>query len=150
MDQDYIVIRAHIDENTQQKIISGQYVDFSKLIPKDKILVEEDGHMQLVIKNGQSFWVPVSESESVNINNFSKSEQAFRVYVNIYTKGNTDRAGELIQYNYVIHSISLSYVWDNVYAYDKEFRLHLSSHPQRSWAIILQQAWSMKQVNERG
>ena len=144
MDQDYIVIGAHIDKNTQQKIISGQYVDFSKLIPKDKILVEKDGRMQLVIKNGQSFWVPVSKSESVNINNFSKWEQVFRVYVNIYTKGNPDRAGELIQYNHVIHSISLSYVWDNVYTYNKEFRLHLSSHPQRSWAIILQQAWSMK------
>ena len=84
-------------QNGQQKIISGQYVDFSKLIPKDKILVEEDGHMQLVIKNGQSFWVPVSESESININNFSKWEQVFRVYANIYTKGNPDRAGELIQ-----------------------------------------------------
>ena len=28
--------------------------------------------------------------------------------------------------------------------YDKEFRLHMSRFPQRSWAIILQQAWSMR------
>ena len=54
------------------------------------------------------------------------------------------KSSELIQYNHVIHSISLTYVWDNVYGYDKEFRLHLSKHPNRNWAVILQQAWSMK------
>ena len=27
--------------------------------------------------------------------------------------------------------------------YDKEFRIHLSNYPQRSWSVILQQAWSM-------
>ena len=32
--------------------------------------------------------------------------------------------------------------------YDKEFRVHLSHFPQRSWAIILQQAWSMY-LNEK-
>ena len=27
--------------------------------------------------------------------------------------------------------------------YDKEFRMHLGAFPDRSWAIILQQTWSM-------
>ena len=27
--------------------------------------------------------------------------------------------------------------------YDKDFRLHMAKHPTRSWAIILQQAWSV-------
>ena len=31
-----------------------------------------------------------------------------------------------------------------MYAYDKEFRLHIAKHPDRNWAVILQQAWSMK------
>lgn len=35
------------------------------------------------------------------------------------------------------------YQWDNVYTYDKEFRIHMSHYPQRNWSIILQQAWSM-------
>ena len=144
MDQDYVVVGSHIDEGMQEKIIKGMYIDFSKLIPKDKVLIEEDGRMELVIKNGKSFWIPASHTESVEINNFSKWEQAFRVYANIYTKGNPNRAAELIEYNHVIHSISLSFTWDNVYAYDKEFRLHMSRYPQRSWSIILQQAWSMK------
>ena len=108
--------------------------------------------MELIIHNGKSYWVPAAASETVSINNFSKWEQAFCVFSNIYTRGNPDRAGELIQYNHVIHSIFSSYTWDNVYAYDKEFRLHLGKHPHRSWAIILQQAWLMKlcdHINQR-
>ena len=31
-----------------------------------------------------------------------------------------------------------------MFVYDKEFRLHISKHPERSWVVILQQAWSMK------
>ena len=61
----------------------------------------------------------------------------------IYCKAHPNRATELIQYCHVIHTAAVSYLWDNVYAYDYDFRLHLGSKPGRSWAIILQQAWSM-------
>ena len=44
----------------------------------------------------------------------------------------------------MIHTVALSYIWDNVYAYDKEFRRHMANFPQRSWAMILQQAWSLR------
>ena len=36
------------------------------------------------------------------------------------------------------------FIWENVYAYDMDFRIHMSRHPERSWGIILQQAWSMR------
>ena len=117
--------------------------DLFKLLPKDRILVEEDGQMELVIKDGKTFWAPVSDS--VSINNFSKWEQAFRIFCNIYNQEFPNKATELIQYNHVIHTIALTYTWDNVYSYDKEFRLHMSKHhPNCSWSDILQQAWLMK------
>ena len=37
----------------------------------------------------------------------------------------------------------MAYMWENVYAYDKEFRYHITRHPTRSWAVILTQAWTM-------
>ena len=40
IDNDYVVIGAHIDEVTQLKILRGEYVDFSKLIPRDKVMNE--------------------------------------------------------------------------------------------------------------
>ena len=102
--------------------------------------------MELVIKDGKTFWLPAVSGDKLSICNFSKWEQAFRVYSNIYTQVHPDRAAELIEYNHIIHSIALSFVWDNVdlYGYDKDFRLHMSRHPDRSWAIILQQVWTMR------
>ena len=138
IDEDYLMVGNHIDDLTRAKIVKGEYIDFSKLLPKDKILVEEDGRIVLVVRNGRTYWVPVSES--INIDGFPRWEQAFRIYSNIYMSAHPQKAGELIQYNHVIHSISLSYTWENVYSYDKEFRLHLSKHPQCSWAIILYRA----------
>ena len=54
-----------------------------------------------------------------------------------------DWATELIQYNQLIYTASLSFVWENVYKYDREFRMHMSNYPQRCWSVILQQAWSL-------
>ena len=54
-----------------------------------------------------------------------------------------ERAAELVQYNHIIHTAASTYIWDNVYVYDKEFRMHLANFPQRSWSIILQQAWAI-------
>ena len=142
IDQEYLLVGNHVDESTQLKIVKGDYVDFGKLLPKDKVLAEEDGRLELVVRNGKTFWTPIVES--VNITSFSKWEQAFRIYSDIYNRAHPHKSTELIQYNHVIHSISLTYVWDNVYAYDKEFCIHMSKHPERNWGVILQQAWSMK------
>ena len=141
IDDDYLVIGSHIDEMIQLKIVKGEYIDFSKLIPCDKI-VNDDTRLELVMKNGHTFWSPVADS--ITINSFAHWEQAFRIYSNVYMRYHLTRSSELIQYNHIIHTIALTYVWDNVYAYDKEFRMHMSNHPERNWVIILQQAWSMK------
>ena len=101
--------------------------------------------MELVNKGGFTYFVPVSDREGIagGINSFAKWEQVFRVYSNIYTHYYPDKASELIQYNHIIYTASQSFSWENVYLYDCEFRMHLSNYLQRSWAIILQQAWSM-------
>ena len=142
IDQDYQLVGSHLDEHTKIKIQKGEYVDFGKLIPKDRILAEEDERLELVVRQGRTFWSLVSES--VTINCYNRWEQAFRIFSDIYTRSHPHRSSELIQYNHIIHSISSSYVWENVYDYDKEFRLHLSKHPEWSWSVILQQAWSMR------
>ena len=99
--------------------------------------------MELVNRGGQSFFVPVSEHEVSGITSFNKWEQAFRIFMNIYTQAFPGCSSELLQYNHIIYTTSTTYHWDNVYMYDKEFRVHMSHFPNRSWAIILQQAWTM-------
>ena len=143
-DEDYFIVGNHLDDNIKRKIGNGEYVDFSKLLPKDKVGMEEDHRMEIVNRGGMTYWVPVSDCEGLNVNNFNKWEQAFRVYMNVYTYFHPSRAGEMIQCNHIIHTAAQSFAWDNVYRYDREFQLHMSwHHLNRSWAVILQQAWSM-------
>ena len=141
MDESYMIVGAHVDTAMVEKMQKGEYVDFGKLIPKDRILAEEDQRLEMIIKGGRTYYVPVSESTAIS--SFKKWEQAFRVYSNIYTKRHPHRSAELIEYNHVINTIAMSYVWDNVYSYDKDFRIHMSRNPNRNWSIILQQAWTL-------
>ena len=125
------------------KIQKGQYVKFSKLISHDRFDIEDENRMELINKDGRPVWVPVSERDLSAVSSYLKWEQAFRVFSDIYVEANPSRAHELIQYNHVIHTALQSFYWDNVYKYDRLFRMHMEANPSRSWAIILQQAWSI-------
>ena len=140
IDQDYQMIDAHVDETMRQKIIKFEFIELSKLLPRNK---SEDNRMEIVSKNGSTYLSPVSDRDNVQINSYSKWEQAFRVYANVLTSRFPTKATELLQYNHTIQTASFSYYWDNVSAYDKEFRQHIARHPERSWSVILQQAWTM-------
>ena len=144
VDENYIMVGSHVDENLHNKIVQHEYVDFTRLLPRDRLTCEDDHRMELVSRGRSTFFVPVSDREvSGTINSFFHWEQAFRVFSNVYTKFYLDRATELIQYNHLIHTASLSFIWENVYKYDKEFRLHLSNYPECNWGVISQQAWSV-------
>ena len=143
VDESYCSVAAHIDSAICSKIIQGHYVDFAKLVPCDRVLTKEDNRVHLVMKGGGTFFVPVNDC-STNITNVHKWDQAFRVFSDIYCQAHPARSTELIQYSYVIHTAVSGYTWDNVYSYDKDFRIHIVQNPRRSWAIILQQAWSMR------
>ena len=144
VDENYMSVAVHLDQNTKDKIKAGQYVDFSKLVPKDRIFTEDDNRVQLIIKGGNTYFVPASDNSSTTISSINHWDQAFRVLSDIYCKFHPNRSTELIQYSHVIHTAAAMYVWDNVYAYDHDFRLHLATNPGRSWSIILQQAWAMR------
>ena len=99
--------------------------------------------MELINRGGLTYFVPVSERENSGITSFSKWEQAFGIFMNVYTQEFPNWSSELIQYNHINFTEASTYSWDNVYTYDKEFRLHMSRYPNRSWAAILQQAWTI-------
>ena len=42
IDEDFMLLAAHVDESSTQKIARGEYVNFVKLIQKDKLTLEED------------------------------------------------------------------------------------------------------------
>ena len=46
IDQAYIMVSGQVEQGLQDKIISGQYVDFSKLLPRDRVLLLDDSKME--------------------------------------------------------------------------------------------------------
>ena len=146
MDEDYQMIDAHINDTLKRKIEQFEFIDLARLLPRNKgASLEEDQQqcLEIVNRNGVSLLSPVADRDNLSINSYGRWEQAFRIYLNVLTKKHPGKASELLQYNHVIHSTSISYVWDNVYAYDKEFHYHILRHPMRSWSVILNQAWTM-------
>ena len=108
-DDDYMSIGTHLDGSIEKKIVNNEYIDFSKLLPRDRIVGEEDHRMEIVNRGRMSYFVPVSDREgNGTITSFSKWEQAFRVFSNIYTREYPHKAWELVQYNHIIHMASLT------------------------------------------
>ena len=144
VDEKYDLVDNHIDDATRCKIRRGDFVDLARLIPKDRVLIQQDNRMIQVNKDGMSYYQPAYESELTTISNYNKWEQAFRVFSTIFVQAHPHKAKELMQYSHIIYTASLTYVWDNVYAYDIDFRLHVSKNPERSWGVILNKAWNMR------
>ena len=74
-DQDYLVVGAHIEEGTRLKIERGKYIDFGNCFQGTK-------SSPMTTADWNWYWMPVSEV--VTINSFSRWEQAFCIYSNIY------------------------------------------------------------------
>ena len=145
VDDQYMLVASHVEESVRTKIINGEYVDFTKLLRCDKSGGSDEDQQQkmmMVNKGGLSYWIPVMDKSSA-ITGYHRWDQAFRVFLDIYTNRFPERTSELIQYGHIIQTAAQSYMWDNVYMYDREFGRHMERFPDRSWGVILQQAWTM-------
>ena len=55
VDEGFLQVAAHIDSNLKQKIQRFKYVDFSCLLPLDKVLQQEDQRLTFINKGGSPF-----------------------------------------------------------------------------------------------
>ena len=129
VDDDYLLVASHVDETIKQKIVNHEYVDFSKLLRWDRTNYgdDEDGQgqrMLMVNKGGMSYWI-LAFDKSSSINSFTRWDQAFRIFLDVYTSRFPERTSELIQYGHIIQTASYSFIWENVYLYDREFQRHM-------------------------
>ena len=72
VDENYHLVGSHIDSTTQQKIVKGEYVDFAKLVPRDRILSADDHRFEMIVKEGRTYWVPANDREGTNITSYSR------------------------------------------------------------------------------
>ena len=85
--EDYQLVSNHV-KVMNQKICRGEYIDFSKLLPKDHILSEEDKRLELLVKQGCTFCNPVSEM--VMINGYNYWEPRFFCIYSTHESTSTD------------------------------------------------------------
>ena len=154
-DDEFFHTTCHIDEAIKEKIRKGQFVELEKLLLKKLQVNTQENRMQLVNKDGMSYFVPSIDREN-KIDNIKKWEQAFRTYTTIYCEANPSRSGEILQYVDIIHRAAAIFNWDNVARYDYVFRQLMASKPHRSWAKVYNQMWNLtlnepiKKFNEAG
>ena len=149
VDKSYSAIANHVDEQTKKKIINNEYVEFAKLIPKNKFRRLEDessGLQQVVSKGGYMYCLQLGKHKDMSgadtILNFAKWTRPSE-FSHTSTLGPTlIGQPKLMQYSHTIHDAAQSFLWENVYAYDRDFRHHLSQKIGRSWGVILNQAWT--------
>ena len=140
-DDEFFHLTCHIDPLVRSKIETGDFVDLEKLLPKDRPDRLNEGKMDLINKDGQTYFV--SAQKETKITNVRRWEQAFRIYAAIYSTANPHRAAEIWQYVYVINSAASTYVWEEVAYYDYTFRQLMAANPERSWAKTYVQMWQM-------
>ena len=66
MDEDYQMLDSHVDEILHKKILDFEYVDFSKLIAKNKPFNDQDQCLEIVNRNGMTFLVPLADRELIS------------------------------------------------------------------------------------
>ena len=142
IDDHFFHITCHIEQSLREKIEKGEYVELERLLVKPHQASSYGQRLELVNRDGATYFAP-AEPKNNKVNGLKKWEQAFRVYASIYCRANPHRSVEIWQYIHVIHTAAGSYVWDNVAQYDYIFRQLMGAHPERSWANIYQQMWSL-------
>ena len=73
VDEDYLLVGNYVDEGICKKIGGGgEYVDFAKLMLKDKLTSEDDHHMEFINKGVMSYWIPAADLEVTSINSYAR------------------------------------------------------------------------------
>ena len=144
IDDQFFHVTCHLDDGLKGKIEQGEFVELDRLLPKvrnGRAGSQNEHKMDLIYKDGHSYFVPAGSDN--RITGIRKWEQAFRIYATVYSQANPLRAAEIWQYVHTINTAAGSYTWDNVSQYDVTFRHLMSQYPNRSWAKIYQQMWSL-------
>ena len=111
-DDEFFHVTSEIDPSLRIKIERGKFIDLERLLPKDRTSlagrsVGDDLNrqlFQLITQGTENYLDPPMPRASGKITNIKKWDQAFRVFVAIYTHANPERASEIWQYVYVIHT----------------------------------------------
>ena len=71
MDEDYLIVAAHVDENMERRIRNVDYIDFSRLLPRDRVQMQLENRVELINQNGHLTCAPLKDNSVGNISSFA-------------------------------------------------------------------------------
>ena len=142
-DDEFIHITCHVDQGLIDKVEDKQFVELDPFVPKmDLHNFDPEQKLEMVQRGGDVFWRPHIDKKQ-KITNLHTWDQAFRVYMAIYTRKYPNEAPEMTQYVHTIHHAAAKYTWENVAYYDYTFRKNMAKNKTRSWAKTFEHMWNI-------
>lgn len=138
-------LTSHVDKKIKERIGEQDFtVDFRKLIPRSRAKRRYDDRLQVVHREGSTFFAPAEEGDLKEITSYKTWEVAFKIFMGVFNQFWPQRMTELLQYSHVIQTASLSHPWENVYNYDIAFREIMTEQPGTHWGMISHQTWALQ------
>ena len=135
-----------VPNNIRDKIIRGDFVDFSLLIEKGR----EDNNTNSGVWDGKAlslndegFMVFKEVKSTPKVSSVHSWTSAFLIFSAIYLQAHPTRSQEILKYGHMIRTAASrfgSWGWRD---YDIQFRMRMQAHPERSWATIDAELWAL-------
>ncbi|XP_062617238.1 uncharacterized protein LOC134278947 [Saccostrea cucullata] len=121
-----------VDPKIKSKILAGEFIKFSTLLPKPQHANDQDSKFHTVEKEGQLMFVKANDT--TKIRSISKWLEAFHVFVSIYCSKHTSEVGNLMTYAQIVQGIAKSCGDDAALEYDEKFlQWHEASSKSCPW-----------------
>ena len=133
------ILSKHVPDNIKRRIWANKYVDFQYLIESDPT---EEIVYQFVASSNNAVALKPAKPKS-KLDGWAAWNKAFCMFTEIYCMKYPDRSIKLLQYSGRLNNLVGKFPFDQVYAYDKEFRADLECFPDKPWDQIDQQLWSL-------
>ena len=125
----------------KDKIIKGEYVDFSALIDRGGVVHDvTEGRALSLNSAGQVIMKEVKSAQKIN--SVHTWTSAFLVFSAIYLRSHPGRTQEILKYGHTIRTAASRFGGLGWREYDIQFRMRMQVHPDRSWATMDSELWA--------
>ena len=137
--QPCFILAKHVPDNIKRGIWANKYVDFHYLVESDPT---EEVVYQFVASSSNAVTLKPAKPKS-KLDCWAAWNKAFCMFTEIYCMKYPDRSIKLLQYSGHLNNLARKFPFNQVYAYDKEFRAELEWFSERPWDQIDLQLWSL-------
>lgn len=130
-------IGLHVSDSNRQKILNGEYLDLSVLLPKNVNNTEPSHKVSIV--DGELVVQP--KTVKGKINDINSWTDAFNIYMSIFLTTHPEHTQGLLKYMQSVRlgaSRSNGMGWKQ---YDEQYRLRKARYPSAPWGVIDTELW---------